>query len=148
VELSVDRRADGLERARVEYDIHFSEAERRLGLRFLERIILIEQDEAADFLSLGLDANFWNRETGTDIWQVRFENLDEFVGTVTPFPAGSELIADGEVAHRLHERAWDFGHQERGEEEYVAIVHVVPEICSAGGRSEVFKANLGRPPRR
>jgi hypothetical protein len=132
VSLGVGRASSGEEFAEVSYDIQFSGAEVSLNLEFDEIIHLFERDEAIDQYYQP-----WGMNLGVQ-WAAR-GNLDDSIGTVhqgTIQPNGQALL------HRTHRREWSFPRNEKGAEEYRALVLVVPEIYRGSAWSNEVKIDL------
>lgn len=139
VVLSVGRATAQTEFAEVDYDVEFSAAEIALNLRFREAVVLHERDETRDVYSWFAFANL--SESGSSpLVQYKAENWDENIGLIYD---DDSLVATQGVVHRSHRREWNFGNQERNNEEYVAAVVVVPEISVGGGQSNEVSINLG-----
>jgi hypothetical protein len=131
VRLEVGREASGLEFARVTCRISFSQTERDLNLRFRTRALLYERDETLDVYTLGAT---------TSTTQIPRGNRDDLVGSI-----GSQSVRpDGQAFQDLEfRRAWNFGDQESGNEEYRAIVRAIPDIRGDIAVSSEVSANLG-----
>lgn len=132
-------RTEGTEFAQVEYDVDFSDAERQLGLRFREVIDLMEKDGTRDYFAWSAQTNPFEQASGQTL-QFTPGGRDEWPGRIHD---GTDLVATDSTVHRSWREDWDFGDQESGSEEYIAMVRVIPEISMGGGWSEQVSANLG-----
>ena len=122
-------RADdpGKEEAEVEIDITFSDEELNLG--FDVSVSLYERDDRDYYVP-----------AGKSIIRIKKDNPDELVGHV-----GYAYIPPNHPKKwsKTFKRVWDFGDQEDGDEEYQALVHVVPRICRDMRWTNQINANLG-----
>ena len=132
IKLSVGRGASGMEFAEVSYDVDFAPDETKLDLRFSEWAILFERDDELDAFHRRAGANVGLR------WFPR-GNPDDFIGYIFKGliqPNGNSTI------HRSHKRDWNFPNNENGNEEYRALVQIIPEITTGGGWSNEVSVNL------
>jgi hypothetical protein len=132
VQLTAGRGSDGREFAEVTYDIAFSDAEVSLNLQFDEMVLLAERDEK-------LDGFFQDWGSNLDVQQIAVDNPDDFIGTIhegTIKPEGRRTV------RRTHRREWPFPRNEDGNEEYRALVMVVPEIYRGSAWSNEVSINL------
>lgn len=132
IQLTVGRAPSGRDFAEVSYDIEFTQTERDLNVHFFEFVLLFERDD-------DLDRYFEAVNNPDQIELLRRGNTDDFIGQV-----GSGLIVPGDntTLHRNVRREWRFPNNESGNEEYRALVQVVPQIRRGAGWSNEVKANL------
>jgi hypothetical protein len=157
VELEMGRDSDDarLEFARVTFGVSFTPAEVRLGLRYEIHLLIVERDGALDDFILtpnGFRGHPYIRIPlgwPPELTRLRQGNRDEvvFYYRQSPRPdAEDEWIVDpanGDVQEISRRFTFDVGDQERGEDEYVAIVWVIPELYSGHGHSGTARVSLG-----
>lgn len=136
VDLKVGRRTNNsLEFADVAVKVEWTQREVSENLAYYLSIYLVEQD----------DPSFYDmRPDGSIHWHSN-GNGDDYVGTVISdkYP-GLWVRPDGRSVHTFtYDRDWEFGDQERGDEEYKAIATIVPEIRGDISSSSRVIANLG-----
>ncbi len=116
VELEVGRGAGSEEFAQVSFHLHFSEAEQSLDLEFTVYVDLYERDDELDTHIPFAGPQEYIGARG---------NRDDYIGRIDT----THVRPDHESSIDLElRRDWDFGDQERGNEEYRALVHAYPEI--------------------
>ena len=135
VELRMGRVSSTLEFAEVRFTLNFSPQEVSQNLLFGLYIPLFEVDDALD--SYHWEPNGFFR-VGVN-WRA-FGGLDDFVTWV----AQETIRPNGNSTLMLTRRAeFDVGNQEWGNEEYKAMVWVVPEIVEGKAWSNTLRINLG-----
>lgn len=77
---------------------------------------------------------------GTGIVKIPRGDSDTYIGHIQTKLArpGGKSYVDIKLS-----RDWDFGDQEVGNEEYRALIHAIPEICSDLEWSNEISINLG-----
>jgi len=142
-----------LEFATVGFRIRFSPGEVALNLEYEIHLAIVEQDEGIDAYILvpnGFRAQgtIVSRRSRPDtVQQHRRGDQDNFVyyrKSSALRRDGYTIRPDGEAEKSMLIRVeFDVGDQERGEDEYRALVWVVPEITSGHNRSDILRVNLG-----
>lgn len=131
LKLSVGRVSGKTEFAEVSLVVHWSDLEKKENMSYFLRTFLIEQDEKRDFYNMKPDGNIQWKNT---------EDLDDYVGYID----GQWIRPDGSSSRSLKfRREFDFGNQERGDEEYIGIATIVPDLRADMQISNLVKANLG-----
>jgi hypothetical protein len=124
--------------AEVSYDVEFGASEIEHNFLYDEWVGLLERDGELDFF-------FVEVGTGT-LTRINRGLLDDFIGEVFSgevFTGPSVLRPDGRTTvHRTHRRQWPFPHNERGPEEYRALVIVTPQIWEASAWSNEVSIDL------
>lgn len=131
IQLEVGRTGSD-EFARVRFRLNFSASERSLNMPFLVFADLYERDDGLDTY-IAHDPNLFAA-------QLNRGNRDDLVGEIgrrTVRPDG-QGFRDVELR-----RDWDFGNQESGNEEYVALVSAYPDVRGDTRFSNEVVANLG-----
>jgi hypothetical protein len=141
-----------LEFATVDFRVRFSPGEVALNLDYEIHIAIVEQDEQIDtyflipngFAAAGTVISHSRPEF---LRQQRRGNRDEFIyyRKADPLrPAGFTIRPDGDAERSMSIRMeFDVGDQERGEDEYRALVWVVPEVSTGHNMSDIVRVNLG-----
>jgi hypothetical protein len=134
VSLEMGRAGDNQEFARVTSEVLFTEREIQENLNYTVQVELVEEDELIDIyipvISFG-ESRFF---------AVPRENKDDRIKRFGPFtirPDGRSSVA----FERLEQ--FDVGDQESGNEEYRALVSVIPELSPDYRVSNLVKINLG-----
>ena len=131
VKLSVGRVSGKIEFAEVSLIVRWSALEVRENMPYFLRTFLVEQDEQIDFYTMKPDGNIQWKNT---------QDTDDYVGYID----GQSLRPNGASSKSLKfRREFDFGDQERGNEEYIGIATIVPELRGDIRFSNLVKANLG-----
>jgi hypothetical protein len=129
---SGSRRTGSNEFARARFRVNFSASERELNIPFLVFADLYERDDALDTM-VAHDVNLFAA-------QLPRGNRDDLVGEIarqTVRPNGNSFV-DLDLR-----REFDFGNQESGNEEYVALISAYPDIRGDTRFSNEVSANLG-----
>ena len=131
IRLEVGRVSGSTEFARIRGVLTWSDREQQENLAYLVQANLLERDESRDTLNMLPDGQ---------ITQVERGGGDDFVGFV-----GSTTLLPNNQSSRPFEirRNFDFGRQESDNEEYYAVVTVVPEIKGDLAFSNEVSSNLG-----
>lgn len=135
VRLSMGRVSSTLEFAEVSCTITFSGKEVADNIAFGMFIPIFERDD-------GLDTYHWeaNGAFNVSVNRRAIGNLDDFITWVSSEvirPNGNHTIS---ITRR---KEFDVGNRESGNEEYRALVWVVPEICEGKAWSNELHVNLG-----
>ncbi len=135
VRLSMGRVSSSIEYAEVNFSINFTSKEVSDNLAFGLFIPLFEIDDA-------MDTYHWETNGAFNV-SVNWRNigdLDDFITWIS-----SEVIRpNGNSTVVLTRRKeFDVGNQESGNEEYKALVWVIPEIAEGKAWSNTLKINLG-----
>ena len=140
VELKMGRASTSttLEFAEVNFSINFSDQEVRQNLAFGLHVFLYEKDDNLDIYHLEPNGMF---NVGTRLHPDReLDDKDDFVRRITREiirPNGDNLV------DLSRSQQFDVGNQEDGNEEYMALVWVIPEIVEGKAWSNEFSINLG-----
>ena len=98
---------------------------------YLLRAMLVERDDGRDFFDMLPDGN---------IHWLSIGNLDDWIGSI-----GARWVRPAGTTSRTYtfRRNWDFGSNESGNEEYVGVATVVPELRADIKFSNEVSINLG-----
>ncbi len=131
IRLEVGRVSGSTEFAIIRGDLTWSNREQEENLSYLVQASLRERDESRDI---------WNMLPNGQITQDERGGGDDFVGFI-----GSTTLLPNNQSSRPFEirRNFDFGRQESDNEEYYAVVTVVPEIRGDLAFSNEISSNLG-----
>lgn len=131
IRLEVGRVNNSTEFAIVRGDLTWSNREQQENLAYLVQATIRERDESRDTWNMLPDGQITQHERG---------GADDFVGFI-----GSTTLLPNNQSSRPFEirRNFDFGVQESGNEEYYAVVTVVPEIRGDLAFSNEVSSNLG-----
>ncbi|MGI8638366.1 MAG: hypothetical protein ACR2MG_00200 [Pyrinomonadaceae bacterium] len=135
VRLAMGRVSDRMEFAEVSFSINFSGQEVKENLVFGLYIPLFEIDDDLDIYHLEPNGAF---SVGIN-WQP-VDDRDDFVTWIsaeTIRPNGNSTI------FLTRRKEFDVGNQESGNEEYKALVWVIPEIVEGKAWSNTLSINLG-----
>jgi hypothetical protein len=129
--LEVGRASGSVEFARIRGRVSWTG--REVGENYWYRLAaaLVERDDERDFFDMLPDGNIHWYSVG---------NLDDWIGWI-----GSTWMRPAGQASRTFDlrRNWDFGNQESGNEEYLGVATVVPEMRSDIRFSNEVSINLG-----
>jgi hypothetical protein len=131
IELDVGRETSSIEFAELNITVRWSPREVEENMSYLLRGMLIEKDDGIDFFDMNPDGSIHWEDIG---------DLDDYVGLI-----GSDSVRPNGASVRnfRFRRAWNFGDQESGSEEYVGIATIVPELRGDIAFSATVSANLG-----
>ena len=131
IRLRVGRVSSAIEFAELVIRVNWTARERRENMAYLLSGFVVERDDGRDFFDMLPDGGIHWKSVG---------NLDDFIGTV-----GRRWIRPNGLSSRTYtlRRNWDFGNQEWGNEEYMGIGTVVPELRSDIKFSNEVSVNLG-----
>lgn len=129
--LEVGRSSGTIEFARLRGRVNWTWREVNENLWYRLSAALVERDDGRDFFDMLPDGNIHWYSVG---------NLDDWIGWI-----GGTWMRPGGVSSRTFDlrRNWDFGNQESGNEEYLGIATVVPEVRSDIKFSNEVSINLG-----
>jgi|LGOV01.1.fsa_nt_gb hypothetical protein len=130
VRLDVGRNADKREFARVNFDVSFSSYEVTTGIPYTCDILLFEIDSGKD--------EYYRSLINPRSYNWRGGNRDDFIGWISSFT----INPSSDIQHFELERAWSFPNNEVGEEEYEALVSLVPFVGTAAKWSNRININL------
>ena len=135
VRLSMGRVSSRIEFAEVTARVDFASKEVAENLNFGLFIPLVEVDDAFDTYHYNANGGF---NVSID-WR-SVGDLDDFVTWI----AARTIRPNGSSTRFVRERKeFDVGDQEGGNEEYRALVWVVPEIFEGKSWSNILRVNLG-----
>ena len=125
------------ENARVSFKITFTRNEVKLNLNYKVYIFLLEIDEAKDKYRPVI-----NGYDDVTIEYIRAEGEDDFITgrALTSFNVQPSGIAEHTFDKRHNLEA---GSNEAGNEEYSALIYVIPELTYAEAWTEIDSKNLG-----
>ena len=131
VSLRVGRVSGTTEFAELVVSVRWTTRERNDNMRYLLRAMLVERDDSKDFFDM--------LPNGGIHW-LSIGNLDDWIGNI-----GSQWIRPSGTTSRTYtfRRNWDFGSNESGNEEYLGVATVVPELRSDIRFSNEVSINLG-----
>lgn len=129
--LRVGRISGSTEYAELIVTVRWSSRERSENMLYLLRAMLVERDDRRDFFDM--------LPNGAIHW-LNIGNLDDFIGNI-----GSRWIRPSGLTSRTYtfRRNWDFGSNESGNEEYLGVATVVPELRGDIRFSNEISINLG-----
>ena len=138
VRLKMGRASSGLEFAEVNCSVNFSNQEVRQNLAFGLHIFIYEKDDKLDIYHLEANGML---NVGVRLHSDnQFDDEDEFVRRFSREiirPNGNTMLPIG------RREEFDVGNQEDNNEEYLALVWVVPEIVEGKAWSNEVSINLG-----
>lgn len=135
IKLAMGRVNSKTEFAEVTFAIAFSPQEVKENLTFGLYIALFEIDDDLD--TYHFEANGLSKVSVN--WRA-IGNLDEFIVSI----ASEQIRPNGSHSLSLRRRSeFDVGNQEAGNEEYKALVWVIPEIVEGKAWSNTLSINLG-----
>ena len=135
VRLAMGRVSNSIEFAQVSFSINFSGQEVKENLAYGLYIPLFEIDDDLDIYNLEPNGAF-----SVSINWEPVDDRDDFVAWISTEvirPNGNSTIS------LTRRREFDVGNQESGDEEYKALVWVVPEIVEGKAWSNTLSINLG-----
>lgn len=131
IRLEVGPVNSSIEFARVTGIVSWSAREQQENLAYVVRANLRERDDSRDTWNMLPDGQITRLERGDD------DETVGFIGSTTLFP-------NNQSSRPFNiRRNFDFGDQEPGQEEYYAVVTVVPEIRGDLAFSPEVRVNLG-----
>ena len=131
IRLEVGRVNGSTEFARVRGVVSWSGREQQENLAYVVQANLRERDDSRDTWNMLPDGQITRHERGDE------DDTVGFIGSTTLFP-NNQSSRPFEIR-----RNFNFGDQESGNEEYYAVVTVVPEIRGDLAFSNEVSANLG-----
>ena len=130
-QLRVGRVSGTTEFAELVVTVRWTTRERNENMAYYLRGMLVERDDSRDFFDMLPNGNIHWHSIG---------NLDDWIGNI-----GGQWIRPSGATARTYtfRRNWDFGPNESGNEEYLGVATVVPELRGDIRFSNEVSINLG-----